>query len=107
VETPGQARKRIDELLKHYPAGLVVEEFITGRELSVPLIEGFPGKVLDIVEHTFDLQKSGGRYNIYDYDLKQGTSVGESVNVICPAEISPKEEKAVLDMARNVFDFIT
>jgi D-alanine--D-alanine ligase len=107
VETPGQARKRIDELLKHYPAGLVVEEFITGRELSVPLIEGFPGKVLDIVEHTFDLQKSGGRYNIYDYDLKQGTSVGESVNVICPAEISPKEEKAVLDMARNVFDVMT
>lgn len=107
VETPNAARKRIAELINRYPAGLVVEEFITGRELSVPFIEGYPGKVLDIVEHTFDLDKTGGKYNIYDYGLKQGAVEPDSVHVVCPAVISTHEEKAVLDMARQVFDIMT
>lgn len=107
VESPDAARKRIREMLSYYPAGLVVEEFITGRELSVPFLENYPGKILDIVEHTFDLDKSGGKYNIYDYGLKQGTSAADSVHVICPARINAQEEKAVLDMARQVFDIMT
>lgn len=107
VETPEQATKRIDLLLGHYPAGLVVEEFIGGRELSVPFIESFPGKLLDIVEHTFDLEKIGGKYNIYDYDMKQGGEAAKSVSVICPARISSQEEKAVVKMAREVFDIMS
>jgi D-alanine--D-alanine ligase len=107
VENPDAARKRIREMLSYYPAGLVVEEFITGRELSVPFLENYPGKILDIVEHTFDLEKTGGKYNIYDYGLKQGTSAADSVHVICPARINAQEEKAVLDMARQVFDIMT
>ena len=35
-------RQRIDELLSAYPAGLVVEEFISGHELSVPFLEAYP-----------------------------------------------------------------
>lgn len=107
VESSDAARIRITEMLNFYPAGLVVEEFITGRELSVPFLENYPGKILDIVEHTFDLDKTGGKYNIYDYGLKQGTSVADSVHVICPARINAQEEKSVLEMARQVFDIMT
>lgn len=107
VEDQVQALKRIERLLKDYPAGLVLEEFINGSELSVPFLESFPGKLLDIVEHTFDLKKSGGKYNIYDYDMKQGGEAAKSVNVICPARISQKEEKAVLNMARQIFDVMS
>lgn len=106
VENPHTAQKRINELLRQYPAGLVVEEFIQGRELSVPFIESYPGKILDIVEHTFDLEKTGGKFNIYDYSLKQGVNE-EAVHVVCPAKISAREERAVLEMARKVFDFMT
>ncbi|QIA09351.1 P1 family peptidase [Draconibacterium halophilum] len=107
VETPEQALDRINKLLSHYPAGLVVEEFIGGRELSVPFIESFPGKLLDIVEHTFDLGKVGGKYNIYDYDMKQGGEAAKAVSVICPARISSNEEKAVIKLARDVFDIMS
>ena len=107
VETREQAVSRIDKLLIHYPAGLVVEEFIDGRELSVPFLESFPGKLLDIVEHTFDLDKIGGKYNIYDYEMKQGGEAAKSVNVICPATISAEEEKAVATLAREVFDIMS
>jgi D-alanine--D-alanine ligase len=107
VESEEQAISRIQGLLSHYPAGLVVEEFIGGRELSVPLLESFPGKLLDIVEHTFDLNKIGGKYNIYDYEMKQGGEAAKSVNVICPANINADEEKAVNKMARQVFDIMS
>lgn len=107
VETREQAIKRINHLMDYYPAGLVVEEFIAGRELSVPFIESYPGKLLDIVEHTFDLQQHGGKYNIYDYDMKQGGEAAKSVNVVCPAKITAKEEKDVVAMARQVFDIMS
>jgi D-alanine--D-alanine ligase len=107
VETREEALRRIDRLLDHYPAGLVVEEFIAGRELSVPFIESFPGKLLDIVEHTFDQKKHGGKYNIYDYEMKQGGEAAKAVKVICPARISAHEEKKVIAMARQVFDVMS
>ncbi len=107
VETREQAIDRINKLLSHYPAGLVVEEYIDGRELSVPFLESFPGKLLDVVEHTFDMAKIGGKYNIYDYDMKQGGEAAKSVNVICPAPMSAEEEKAVTKMARDVFSIMS
>jgi D-alanine--D-alanine ligase len=106
VETRKQAIVRINRLLSHYPAGLVVEEYIDGRELSVPFLESFPGKLLNIVEHTFDLKKTGGKYNIYDYHMKQGGESAKSVSVICPAKINSEEEKSVTKMAREVFDIM-
>lgn len=107
VENREQALARIGQLLGHYPEGLVVEEFIEGRELSVPFLESFPGKLLDIVEHTFDLKMTGGKFNIYDYEMKQGGEAAKSVNVLCPAKISQEEEKAVLKMGRDVFKIMS
>jgi D-alanine--D-alanine ligase len=104
VESREQALARIKKLLAEYPSGLVVEEFIPGREISVPFIESFPGKFLDIVEHTFDLEKSGGKYNIYDYDMKQGGEAAKAVDVVCPANTGAEEKKAVIEMAREIFD---
>ncbi len=107
AETAARARKAIDRLLENYPSGLVVEPFISGRELSVPFIESYPGRLLSVVEHTFDLDVLGAKYNIYDYEMKQGGEAAEAVNVICPAELAPAEEKAVLSLARRVFQVMS
>ena len=106
VETPEICERRIDDLLRRYPAGLVVEEFIAGRELSVPILEAFPGKILEVVEHTFDLDAIGGKYNVYDYDMKQGGARASGVGVVCPAELSNDEREAVFGMARRVFEIM-
>ena len=103
LEDDGQYRARVRDLLRRYPAGLIVEEFIVGRELSVPFLEAYPGKVLEIVEHTFDLDLLGGKYNVYDYDMKQGGERARAVGVACPAELSPAERQAVIDLARGAF----
>lgn len=107
VENPKKCRKRIESLLGVYPAGLIVEEFIEGRELSVPLLERYPGKILEIVEHTFDLQKNGLKYNIYDFDMKQQGEKAAGVNVECPAKLSSEERDVILDMAKKVFTIMT
>jgi D-alanine--D-alanine ligase len=103
VETPDACMQRIDALLPAYPAGLVVEEFISGRELSVPFLEAFPGQILEIVEHTFDLEKLGSRYNVYDYDMKQGGERMAAVGVVCPAPLEESEKQAVVELARRAF----
>lgn len=107
VESPETARERIDSMLDRYPAGLVVEEFIPGKELSVPLLESYPGQVLGIVEHTFDLEKIGAKFNVYDYDMKQGGASSQAVGVLCPASVSKTEEQKVIEMARRVFEVMT
>lgn len=107
VDSRKDVKKLINKLLDKYPAGLVVEEFIVGRELSVPFIEGFPGKVLEIVEHTFDTNYPGVKHNIYDYQMKQGGDAAKAVNVVCPADVDKTEKKEVLAMAKKVFDIMT
>ncbi|MCG6963041.1 MAG: P1 family peptidase [Acidobacteria bacterium] len=106
VETREHCETRVEQLLGRYPAGLVVEEFIAGRELSVPILDAFPGKILEIVEHTFDLESIGGRYNVYDYDMKQGGERAKGVGVVCPAELEPAERETVVEMARRVFEIM-
>jgi L-aminopeptidase/D-esterase-like protein len=103
VETPEACQCRIDELIAQYPAGLVVEEFIVGRELSVPFLEAYPKKYLEIVEHTFDLDQLSAKFNVYDYGMKQGGDRARHVHVVCPAPLEPKEKQRVLTMARRVF----
>jgi L-aminopeptidase/D-esterase-like protein len=53
------------------------------------------------------LEKVGGKYNIYDYEMKQGGEAAKSVHVVCPARIEEKEEKAVMGMAREVFEIMS
>ena len=107
VETPEACAKKINELLPAYPAGLVVEEFIAGRELSIPLLEAYPGGLLEIVEHTFDLDKLSSKFNIYDYDMKQGGTRMEAVNIICPAPLEAQEKRRIRSLSRQIFSFMS
>ncbi|MFW5840897.1 MAG: P1 family peptidase [Planctomycetota bacterium] len=106
VETPQACKRRLKDLLGQYPAGVVVEEFISGRELSVPLLESYPGKILEIVEHTFDLENIAAKYNIYDYDMKQGGQSARAVKVICPPKLSRSDRQAVLEVSRKIFSIM-
>lgn len=102
IHAPEDAERVIDRLLAEYPEGLRVEEFIVGRELSVPMLERFPGQTLPIVEHCFK-GGGGGGLALYDYAMKHDEEAKKQVEVVCPARLSPEEEQAVLALAQNVF----
>ncbi len=97
-----EAEERIDELLREFEKGLTVEEFIQGRELTVPMLEAYPGQILEIVEY----EKKKGDDNILDHETKEADDKEEVLGIHCPADLEPVQRRAVLDMARRTFDLM-
>jgi D-alanine-D-alanine ligase len=57
----------LEKLIRSYPAGVLVEEFIAGTDITVPYIEGLgEDGVLPPVEYVID-PAARSKYNIYDY----------------------------------------
>ncbi len=100
VSSKAECEQLLGELLARFPSGVVVEEFITGRELTVPLVEAHPGEVLGVVEIEFDLDASGAAFNIYDFTFKYGGG-SHHVSAHCPARLTEDERAAVVDLARR------
>ncbi|MGM0601222.1 MAG: P1 family peptidase [Candidatus Rifleibacteriota bacterium] len=100
IEKPEEADKIIQRLLKDFPEGLDVEEFIMGRELTVPLLELLPGRFVEIVESVFD---SEDKYNFYGYEDKLSENKDKSgIRANCPADLSSEERCNILSLANRV-----
>lgn len=82
VENQDELHKTVERLLRDYPLGILVEEFIHGRDVTVPYIEGVG--VLEPAHYEF--AGPARTYSIYDFDLKQNRP--DDVEVVCPADIS-------------------
>jgi D-alanine-D-alanine ligase len=104
VENEEAFQLRLKELLKKYPTGVLVEEYIEGRDVTVPYIEGlatpFEG-VLTPVEYVFgEAALSARKYNIYDYALKNTES--DAVSVRCPAVLDEEVEKELQQLSQKI-----
>lgn len=97
VESHSEAQELIDKLLKEFPEGIEAEQFVEGRELTVPFLEAWPGQLLDVMEH--DFSGARGEHDIYDYELKQ---TDEGVKMLCPAPLEADQRAEVLDQAAKV-----
>jgi D-alanine-D-alanine ligase len=95
---------RIKEMLKKYPDGILVEEYIDGSDITVPYIESLSPKtrgVLAPVQYVFSENSHTKRkYKIYDYELKNTDS--DSVSVKVPADISEKQSKLITDYTAKI-----
>jgi D-alanine-D-alanine ligase len=93
--------------LEAYPAGVLVEEFVPGTDVTIGMIEGaVPGDgadgdgILAPVEYIVD-PSARSRYNIYDYRLKNIDP--SKVQIRCPADI-PRDVAARLKViSRTVY----
>jgi D-alanine-D-alanine ligase len=103
VEAPGQLLKRVTGLLIRYPAGVLIEEFIEGKDVIVPFLEKASrktGGILASGEYRFDPSVvSGHKHVIYDYSLQQ---LPDAVTVKVPAMLSPKTAKHLLRLSQTV-----
>ncbi len=100
VQTRDEAHELINELLEKFPEGLEAEQYIEGRELTVPFLEAWPGKLLDVMEH--DFSGARGEHDIYDYELKQ---TDEGVEMLCPAPLEADQRATVMDQAARVLKY--
>lgn len=103
VEDMKALRERALAWLKRFPAGVLVEEFVEGRDVTVAWIEGVSpetGGVLSPAEYVFaDAAKAGRRWQIYDYQLKNEAS--DQVDVRVPADLPPAVRDALVGYART------
>jgi D-alanine-D-alanine ligase len=71
--------------LRKYPAGVLVEEFVPGTDVTVPFVEGVGDEgVLMPVDYVIE-PGARTRFNIYDYRLK--SSEANRVSVRCPPDL--------------------
>lgn len=104
AESVEELKRKVGQALEKYPAGVLVEEFIVGRDLTVPFPEAvdndFDG-VLSPVEYVIDPAiAKARRYSIYDYELK--TTRDSAVSARAPADIGEDMSERIRKMARTV-----
>ncbi|MDP0490156.1 MAG: D-alanine--D-alanine ligase [Verrucomicrobiota bacterium JB023] len=91
VKTEEEALKAIEEASKYSP-DLLIEEFVEGRELTVPVIDGKPYPVVEIIP------PEGGSYDFATkYPWLSGQATGS--NYVCPADIDEDVTAAVQEAA--------
>jgi D-alanine-D-alanine ligase len=105
VEDAVRLHEVVASALARYPAGLLVEEFIRGRDVTVPFLEKAAaerGGVLQPVEYVIDTALVGERrHTIYDYELK--TRLDKAVSVRAPAKLSRPQKDQLHAQAATVF----
>ncbi|HET9555488.1 MAG TPA: ATP-grasp domain-containing protein [Anaeromyxobacteraceae bacterium] len=105
VEDPLRLHEVVREALARWPAGLLVEEYVAGRDVTVPFLEAAAperGGVLQPVEYVIDQAASASRrYAIYDYELK--TTLDALVDVRAPARLKRPQAERVHQLARTAY----
>lgn len=74
VENDQQLRRRLHWLMKTYDQDILVEEFISGREIAAFLFHAYNKKVY-AVERVFENGARKNKYNFMDYDLVWKTDI--------------------------------
>ncbi len=105
VENMDEVLERLPRLLATYSSGMLLEEFIVGKDVTIPYIDGVSpktGGVLAPVEYVFsdDIVKSR-KYSIYDYTLKNEFS--DKVDVRVPADVTEEVARKITIYAQIIF----
>ncbi len=105
VEDPVRLHELVAESLARYPSGLLVEEYVVGRDVTVPFLEEAAaerGGILQPVEYVIEESATAGRkYAIYDYDLK--TKHEELVSVRAPAKLKRGQAERIQRICETVY----
>ncbi len=108
AETVEELQAKVASALERYPSGVLVEEYITGRDLAVPFLASVHndfGGVLAPVEYVVDPLVTGTRrYQIYDYALK--TRQDKAVSVQAPARIPTEMASRLRHTAEKIFSVL-
>lgn len=105
VEEPRRLHQVVAAALARYPAGVLVEEFVAGRDVTVPFLEAAAperGGVLQPVEYAIAAEAAQGRrFAIYDYELK--TRLDAHVSVRAPAALPPPLAARLRELSATVY----
>jgi D-alanine-D-alanine ligase len=88
-------------LLRRYPEGLIVEEFIDGLDVSVPWVDGLSPETDGVLAPAVYWYRPTGRYRIYDLRLKR---TGQAlVEARVPADFGAGLLSRLGEVSRRIF----
>jgi D-alanine-D-alanine ligase len=93
--------ERVKELMGTYRQGMIVEEFIEGKELTVGILENGKATVLPILEIDFSTCGKSGEF-FYSWRMKEfqgNADLGLTPTFHCPARLDPDIEALVKETA--------
>ncbi|CDX14595.1 conserved hypothetical protein [Mesorhizobium sp. ORS 3324] len=91
VQQPTQLRHAVEKIITDYAQDALVEEYIEGREITIPLLGNEQPEVLPLVERDF-----GSRETHF-------ATWQETPNRICPAQIGSKVAKILREVSIATF----
>lgn len=104
VEDVNVLLERVEALLEKFTEGIIVEEFIVGRDITVPFLEKAAPEtygILEPAEYLFNIADSSKPgYRIYDYKMKSVHH--ELVDVKVPAEVTSEQKERLAKMSARV-----
>lgn len=103
VGTQDALFSKVKELMTTYKQGILAEEFIEGKELTVGILENGKVSVLPILEIDFSSCANSGEY-FYSWRMKEyqgNTSLGLVPTFHCPARLDKEVEEQVKEVARR------
>ncbi|OGX16847.1 MAG: hypothetical protein A3K83_04190 [Omnitrophica WOR_2 bacterium RBG_13_44_8b] len=101
VQTKDDLFKKIKEIIKLYQQGVLVEQFIEGKELTVGILENGKTTILPILEIDFSTCLNSGEY-FYSWRMKEfqgNKELGLVPTFHCPARIDKHTEAQVKEIA--------
>jgi D-alanine-D-alanine ligase len=105
VEDLATLRARAAPALARFPDGLMVEEYIAGRDVVVPFLEAVSpatGGILEPAEYVYP--KSDRRFPIFELEMKMRGF--EDVKVRSPAELSPEQRAEAMRASRTCIEVL-
>ncbi len=105
VDSPEQARKRIELCFERYDEPVIIEQFLNGDEFTVAMWGNEPDvEVLPIIAIKYD-DLPAGAHPIYSYEAKWIWDTPEKPLEIfqCPANLSPSQHHDIVVVARQAY----
>ena len=96
---------RVKKHFGTFSTGVIIEEYIDGREINVSVIgNGHEKKVLPFSEILFDIPPEIPKILTYDSKWREDTLIYQKTYGVCPAEASDELKSELESMALKCFD---
>ncbi|MBI3287360.1 MAG: hypothetical protein HYZ68_04860 [Chloroflexi bacterium] len=104
VTSAEELRSRLKHVIDIYQEPALVEEFVTGREFRVCILNGHPPSILPLVELDYSqLPDPLERLATYEAKFVPGSRHHEAIDVLCPAEVDPALEAHIQSVALRAY----
>lgn len=101
VEGLSRLKQQVDWVISTYHQPALIEEFIRGKEFTVAIVGNNPPQVLPIVQIRID-----GKLQLDNSFYTFSRIHSNTLDYVCPAEISKKVEKMLSDLALRTYETV-